>query len=85
MNISESELCFSKKAIKRKKLFLGISALGVTVGVGLTLLYIWQFNTQRDFDVAIHAVLVLLILFVARLNLRQYYFAKILEKTISEK
>jgi hypothetical protein len=30
-------------------------------------------------------VLVLLILFVARLNLRQYYFAKILEKTISEK
>jgi hypothetical protein len=85
MNISDYELRFSKKAIKRKKLYLWLSALDVIVALGLTLYYGWQFATQSDFAVGIHAVLVVLILLMGRLNLRQYYYAKILEKTISEK
>jgi len=85
MDISESELRFSKKAIKRKKLFLRLSAIGVVVGLGLMVFYTWQFVTQHDFSVGIHAVLVLLILLIARLNLRQHYYAKILEKVISGK
>ncbi|MDX8404201.1 MAG: hypothetical protein R8K54_07325 [Mariprofundaceae bacterium] len=85
MNISESEFQFSKRAIKRKKLFLVLSAIGVIIGFGLAALYIWQFLTQPNFAVGIHAVLVILILLISRLNLRQHYFAKILEKVISEK
>ena len=85
MNISDSELCFSKRAIKRKKIFLALSIIGVIIGLGLTAFYTWEFATQGDFTVGIHAVLVLLILLIARLNLRQHYYATILEKIISEK
>jgi len=85
MGISESELRFSKRAIKRKNLFLKLSVIGVVIGLSLTVFYTWKFATQHDFSVGIHAVLVLLILLIARLNLRQHYYAKILEKVISGK
>jgi hypothetical protein len=55
----------------------------VFIGLGLAVFYFWEATTQPDFDVGIHFLLVLLILFTARQNLRQYYYAKILEKLIS--
>ncbi len=82
MNMTDSELHFAKRAIKRKKLFLALSITSVTVGLCLALLYIWQFATQPGFAIGIHFVLVLLILLMARQNLRQYRYAKILEKLI---
>lgn len=80
MSMTDSESRFAKRAIKRKKLFLMFSIASVTVGSSLTLFYAWQYATQPGFAPGIHFVLVLLIFLMARQNLRQYYYAKILEK-----
>ena len=84
MSMTDSELHFAKRAIRRKKLFLALSITSVVVGLSLTLYYSWQYATrQPGFAPGIHFVLVLLILLMARQNLRQYYYAKILEKLIA--
>lgn len=83
MNLTDSELHFAKRAVRRKKLFLALSVTSVIVGLSLTLFYAWQYVTQPGFAVGIHFVLVLLILLMARQNLRQHYYAKILEKLIT--
>lgn len=82
MNMTDSEVDFARRSIKRKKLFLALSITSVIVGLSLALFYAWQYATQPDFALGIHFVLVLLILLMARQNLRQYYYAKILEKLI---
>ncbi len=82
MSMTDNELHFARRAIKRKKLFLVLSISSVIVGLCLALLYTWQFATQPGFAPGIHFVLVILILLMARQNLRQYYYAKILEKLI---
>lgn len=83
MSMTDSELLFAKRAIRRKKRFLLLSIISVIVGLGLALYYAWQFATQPGFAPGIHFVLVLFILLMARQNLRQYYYAKILEKLIA--
>lgn len=83
MNMTDSELHFAKRAIKRKNLFLVLSIASVIVALCLALYYIWQFTTQPGFAVGIHFVPVLLILLMGRQNLRQYYYARILEKLIT--
>lgn len=83
MNLTDAELNFAKRAIKRKKLFLILSIVSVIVALCLALYYTWQAVTQSGFAVTIHFVPVLLILLMARQNLRQYYYAKILEKLIA--
>ena len=83
MSMTDSEFRFARRAIKRKKLFLALSITSVIVGFSLTLIYAWQYTTQPGFAPGIHFVLVLLILLMGRQNLRQYYYAKILEKLIA--
>lgn len=83
MSMTDSEINFARRAIKRKKLFLALSITSVVVGLCLALFYAWQFATQPGFAPGIHFVLVLLIFLMARQNLRQYYYAKILEKLIA--
>ncbi len=85
MRLSDTDLQFSSKAIRRKKLFLTLSIISVTVAFSLAAFYTWQYTTQPNFAVGIHAVMVLMILLTARLNLRQHFYAKILEKLITEK
>jgi len=85
MKLSDNDLRFSHRAIKRKKLFLILSITSVVVAFSLAAFYTWQSSRQADFAVGIHAVLVLLILLTARLNLRQHFYARILEKLIAEK
>jgi len=83
MSMTDSELRFAKRAIRRKKLFLALSITSVVVGLSLASLYTWQYANQPGFAPGIHFVLVLLILLMARQNLRQYYYAQILEKLIA--
>lgn len=83
MSMTDSEIRFAKRAISRKRLFLALSVTSVVVGLSLASLYAWQYATQPGFAPGIHFVLVLLILLMARQNLRQYYYAKILEKLIA--
>lgn len=85
MGMTDAELHFARQAIKRKKLFLVFSIASVIAGSGLALFYAWQFATQPGFAPGIHFVLVILILLMARQNLRQYYYASILEKLISSR
>ena len=72
------------KAIRRKKLFLVLSIVSVMIALSLAVYYMWEAYTQPNFDVAIHVVLVVMILLNARQNLRQYGYAKILEKLTKE-
>jgi hypothetical protein len=81
--LTGSEQNFSNRAIKRKTLFLILSITGIIVGLSLAVFYIWKAKTQPDFDMGPHFVIVILILLAARLNLRQYRYATILEKLIS--
>ncbi len=83
--LTKHERNLAKKAIQRRKLFLGFSITSVIAGLGLAVLYSWEAYTQPDFDIGIHFVLVVLVLLNARQNLRQYSYAKILERVISNK
>lgn len=83
--LTESELSFARKAIKRKKLFLALSITSTVVGLVLATFYSWQAATKPGFAAGIRFVLVVLILLMARLNLRQFFYANILEKLITEK
>lgn len=83
MNMTDSELRFARRAIKRKNYFLVLSITSVVVALCLALYYTWQSVIDPGFTVGIHFVAVLLILLMARQNLRQYYYARILEKLIT--
>jgi hypothetical protein len=70
---------FARRAIRRKRLFLGLSIAGLAISAALTVLYgVWWWR-DRAFSIGPRAVIVLLILLNARQNLRQYKFARILE------
>lgn len=82
MSLTDAERHFALRAIRRKPLFLKLSITSIIVGLCLALFYAWQFANQPGFAPGIHFVLVLMILLLARQNLRQYYYAKIIEKLI---
>jgi len=83
--LTKHERNLAIKAIQRRKLFLGLSITSVIVGLGLAVFYSWEAYTQPGFDIGIHFVLVVFILLNARQNLRQYSYARILERVISNK
>jgi len=76
--MTESDRRFAARAIRRKRLFLGLSIAGLAIAFALTVLYgiLWWRNPA--FPVAPRAVIVLLVLLNARQNLRQYKYARIL-------
>ena len=78
--LSNYEKKLVSNAIRRKNLFLVLSIISVIIALGLAVLYIWQSMNQLVFDKGIHFILVILILLNARQNLRQYNYAKILER-----
>ncbi len=82
--MTESEIEFAMRAIRRKQLYLTLSIISVILGVGLGVYYIWQAVTQTGTPSSIHFVVVILILLAGRQNLRQFRFAKILEKLLPE-
>jgi hypothetical protein len=82
--MTESEIVFAKRAIRRKQLYLTLSILSVILGVGLGVFYTWQAVTQTGTPSSIHFVVVILILLADRQNLRQFRYANILEKLLQE-
>lgn len=83
--MTDSDIDFAKRAIRRKQLYLTLSIISVILGVGLGLYYIWQAVTQTGTPSSIHFVVVILILLAGRQNLRQFRYAKILEKLLLER
>jgi CHASE2 domain-containing sensor protein len=70
---------FAARAIRRKRLFLGLSIAGLAVAAALTVLYGFLWWRNPAFPVAPRAVIILLVLLNARQNLRQYKYARLLE------
>ena len=69
---------FALRAIRRKRLFLGLSVAGLAIAGALIVLYGVLWWRDPKFPVAPRAVIVLLVLLNARQNLRQYKYARVL-------
>jgi hypothetical protein len=78
--VTNSERSFVRGAIGKRRLFLGLSVVGVIVGLGLAAFYLWQRFHQPDYPFGVRMVVVLLVLLNARQNLRQYRYATVLRE-----
>lgn len=78
--LSPGESRFAEAAIRRRRVFLGLSIAGVAIAGALAAVYGFRFLTRPDYPVGTRAVLVLLILLNARQNLRQYRYAGVLAR-----
>jgi len=79
-DLTESERAFVARALRRRRLFLALSVVGVLVAVGLGVYYTWRKLHDPAFAVGARMVIVVLVLLNSRQNLRQYRFAGILAK-----
>jgi hypothetical protein len=82
--MTEIDERFARRAIGRKRLFLGLSIGGLAVAGFLTVLYTVLRIKRPDYPIGPRAVIVLLILLNARQNLRQYKFARLLEELMPQ-
>ena len=80
--MTESEQAFARRAVRRKRLFLGMSVAGLAMSVFLTVLYAFLWYRNPAYPVGPRAVIVLLVLLNARQNLRQYRYAGLLERLL---
>jgi len=76
--MTEADERFALRAIRRKRLFLGLSIAGLTVAAALCVLYGALWWGDPSFPIAPRAVIILLVLLNARQNLRQYKYARLL-------
>ena len=77
--MTEAEERFALRAIRRKRLFLGLSIAGLTIAAALCVLYGFFWWRDPSFPIGPRMVIVLLVLLNARQNLRQYKYARLLE------
>ena len=70
---------FVERALRRKKLFLALSIVGIVIAVVLTTYYGFRRLNDPTYPIGSHAVIVVLILLNSRQNLRQYRFASFIE------
>jgi hypothetical protein len=76
--LTDAELRFAERAVRRRRLFLILSIASVVIAVGLAAFYAYRKLTDPAYPVGARAVVVLLILLNARMNLRQYRYAGVL-------
>ena len=79
-DLTGTERAFVARAVRRRRLFLALSVLGLVVAVGLGVYYTWRKLHDPAYAVGPRLVIVVLILLNSRQNLRQYRFAGILQK-----
>jgi hypothetical protein len=77
--VTETQQRFIERALRRKKLFLALSLVGLVIGVGLAGYYGIRRLEDPTFPIGPRAVIVVLILLNSRQNLRQYRFASFIE------
>ena len=78
--LSPAEQGLADRVARRGRVFLGLSAAGVAVALGLGAYYVWRRWHDPSFPVGLRAVVIVLVLLNARLNLRQYRLARILAR-----
>ena len=76
---TETQQRFVERALRRKKLFLALSIVGIVVAVLLATYYGFRRLNDPTFPIGTHAVIVVLILLNSRQNLRQYRFVSFIE------
>ena len=77
--VTDSQQRFVERALRRKKLFLAISIVGMVIAVVLAAYSGFRRLTDPTFPIGPRAVIVVLILLNSRQNLRQYRFASFIE------
>ena len=83
--MTDAEMRFAARALRRKRLFLVLSIAGLVIAAGLTVYYVARAATDPTFPIGSRVVIVVLILLNARQNLRQYRFAGILEQVLPKR
>jgi hypothetical protein len=78
--VTDSERRFAERAVRRRRLFLGLSIAGLAVAAGLGGYYGYRRLHDPTFPIGPRAVIVLLILLNARQNLRQYRFSRLVQE-----
>ena len=78
--LTSTERAFAGRAIRRGRLFLVLSIAGLVIAAGLAIYYGVRKFEDPAFAIGARMVILVLILLNSRQNLRQYKFAKILEK-----
>ena len=76
---TDSQQRFVERALRRKKLFLALSIVGMVIAVVLAAYYGFRRLNDPTFPIGPRAVIVVLILLNSRQNLRQYRFASFIE------
>ena len=76
---TDSQHRFVERALRRKKLFLALSVVGMMIAVALAAYYGFRRLNDPTFPIGPRAVIVVLILLNSRQNLRQYRFASFIE------
>lgn len=76
----DSQQRFVERALRRKKLFLALSIVGIVIAVVLGTYYAFRRFSDPTFPIGPRAVIVVLILLNSRQNLRQYRFASFIEE-----
>ncbi len=77
--LTPSDCRFARRAIGRKRLFLGLSVAGVVVAGGLAAYYGYRRMSDPGYELGVRAVVILLVLLNARQNLRQYRYVRVLQ------
>jgi len=76
---TDTQQRFVERALRRKKLFLVLSIVGIVIAMVLATYYGFRRLNDPTFPIGSHAVIVVLILLNSRQNLRQYRFASFIE------
>ena len=77
---TDTQQRFVERALRRKKVFLAISIVGIAVAAVLATYYGFRRLTDPTFPIGSRAVIIVLILLNSRQNLRQYRFASFIEE-----
>ena len=76
---TDTQQRFIERALRRKKLFLVLSIVGIVIALVLAVYYGFRRLNDSTFPIGPRAVIVVLILLNSRQNLRQYRFASFIE------
>jgi hypothetical protein len=76
---TDAQQRFIERALRRKKLFLVLSIVGIVIAVVLAAYYGVRRLNDPSFPIGPRAVIIVLILLNSRQNLRQYRFASFIE------
>jgi len=78
MPLTGAESRFAERAVRRRRVFLALSMASGVIAAGLAAYYGYRRLSDPTYPLGAHAVIVLLILLNARMNLRQYRYAGVL-------